>query len=503
MAQRRQFYNQEGFVYNPADDIRRNLAIGAQGLDNAFKKSDEQAEWDFKQVKDTHDNLEVIAASFNEYHSDLLNKELQGVEQGVSAAILKNGKLDYAQMGEVNRAVTRLKTMQNNSQNAVKSYKNAVEMMQTNIGNMRDPVGTQLKMKALLEAPETLSSPRDLGKQINELYQEGVDWQGLVNKRINSTLDGKKKTSKSFTYTDDESGDLVTVEALIIEGVTEWDDVQKKVVEVKTTNDFGIETGALTGLKSIIMEGDEALGYEKYVVGSSKAKGNTVEGEIGNTINQYISSTSKVTSRLTPAQQRLQALNLQDAENKVKMSDFQVETQKDVYDLNTRKVESGITTEEQNSKNQTRQLDISQQNANTNSRTQQANALEKGLVIGSDGNYMVDPNNPVTEGGVRVNDNGSLSFAEGKNYIDFSSGLKKTRNILNFKKVDGKYIGTDDQNVEHVIPDGVFRGIANSAPKEDRKALMALKNTVEAKPPADTEVEETGDSNKKPNPMRP
>jgi hypothetical protein len=395
MAQRRQFYNQEGFVYNPADDIRRNLAIGAQGLDKAFKKSDEQAEWDFKQVKDTHDNLEVIAASFNEYHSDLLNKELQGVEQGVSAAILKNGKLDYAQMGEVNRAVTRLKTMQNNSQNAVKSYKNAVEMMQTNIGNMRDPVGTQLKMKALLEAPETLSSPRDLGKQINELYQEGVDWQGLVNKRINSTLDGKKKTSKSFTYTDDESGDLVTVEALIIEGVTEWDDVQKKVVEVKTTNDFGIETGALTGLKSIIMEGDEALGYEKYVVGSSKAKGNTVEGEIGNTINQYISSTSKVTSRVTPAQQadiRNKSIKLAaDASKAV----TQAENEPERFKLAQENLRSLINSREEGTAISRDRLKLSQDQYGIDEAKFNILLTENGLTKNANGNYDYTETNDI------------------------------------------------------------------------------------------------------------
>lgn len=174
-----------GFVYNPAESIRRDFEQTGSAMGNIFAQIIQQQKRDYDVAENAYANIEALKKDLNIYGQKSVTDKANALLGNVGSAILANGKLDYSKLGEVRRAVSDIKDLKTGYELASKEYEKRLQLGLS----VKEDFGSFEKfytdMNKLMGDENLIKNPRDL--------------QAAFSKVHTNNLDANKKFVKTFT----------------------------------------------------------------------------------------------------------------------------------------------------------------------------------------------------------------------------------------------------------------------------------------------------------------
>jgi hypothetical protein len=453
------------YIYKPGNQIRKDLAESAQGIDAAANQIVERKKADYNQVKEVYDGMDLLKEQFNRHHSGLLNEEVAEIEKLTADSIKTMGRMDYSKLGKVNDRIRKLKQMQNNSVNAVKAFESMASRINANPDYVKNPIELLRQSEAIIGNKDVLRSPINLGKTLEDLYSSNVDYEKVVTDRLTKAL--PKGTTEEVNYIND-NGDEITANIVTYKGVTFWNKDTNEIEQEQITLPDKSTIGALDAMtKDVLQSPQEAEGYEKYAIGADKAIGVSMQDSLYGVAAKIVSSGVTSTKRSMKAEvieyNKIKTENAKAQGEILKLelgvAELKAENQPELYALEIKEKEAKIDSYKST---------IRANNALAGSRIADADQTRE-----QTSRFGTDPD------GITESKDGSLR-------MELTDGVG---NYVRVRKENGKVIVTSAYDgAEKALSGGEFDALVNNTSKEKRRALNGLKNIIKT----ETEKSRTG-----------
>lgn len=164
----------ESYLYNPSDTIQKGFNQVQSGIGNVFAQIITQKQNDYNVAEKTFENINALTDKLGEYGQEEITGKTKSLLDEAANSIIKNGKLDYSQVGKIRTQVNAIKNRKAAIEAGTQMYK---ELAQTALATKDDllSLSTTLDgMRNVILNPTNLSA-EDMGRQMQSVYQKNIN----------------------------------------------------------------------------------------------------------------------------------------------------------------------------------------------------------------------------------------------------------------------------------------------------------------------------------------
>jgi hypothetical protein len=164
----------ESYLFNPTEGINKAASQVQASLGNIFSGIIAQKQNDYNIAEKTFENINALTDKLGEYGQQEITSKTTSLLDDAARSIIKNGKLDYSEVGRIRNGVSTIKNRKSAIEAGTQMYK---EMAQTALATKDDllNLGVTLDgMRRVILNPENLSA-EDMGRQMQSVYQKNIN----------------------------------------------------------------------------------------------------------------------------------------------------------------------------------------------------------------------------------------------------------------------------------------------------------------------------------------
>lgn len=170
----------ESYLYNPSESINKGMGQVQANLANMFSGIIAQKQNDYNIAEKTFENINGLTDKLGEYGQEEITSKTTALLDDAAKSIIKNGKLDYSEVGRIRSGVSTIKNRKAAIEAGTQMYK---EMAQTALATKDDllNLGVTLEgMRNVILNPNNLSA-EDMGRQMQAVYQKNINTPKAFN----------------------------------------------------------------------------------------------------------------------------------------------------------------------------------------------------------------------------------------------------------------------------------------------------------------------------------
>ena len=164
-----------GFVYNPAESIRQDFQQAQSGLGSIFTQIIQQQQRDYNLAESAFANIEALKKDVNIYGQQSITSKANNLLSHASSAIMQNGKLDYAKIGEIRRAVSDIKDLKTGYDLAAKEFEKNLQLGASTKEDLTSFEKYYRDINGLMNDENLIKNPRDLQVAFSKVYTNNLD----------------------------------------------------------------------------------------------------------------------------------------------------------------------------------------------------------------------------------------------------------------------------------------------------------------------------------------
>lgn len=164
----------DSYLYNPSETIGKGFSQIQASMGNVFSQIIAQKQNDYNVAEKTFENINALTDKLGEYGQEEITSKTQNLLSNAAKSIIKDGKLDYSQVGKIRNEVGLIKNRKAAIEAGTQMYK---EMAQTALATKDDllNLSTTLDgMRNVILNPNNLSA-EDMGRQMQAVYQKNIN----------------------------------------------------------------------------------------------------------------------------------------------------------------------------------------------------------------------------------------------------------------------------------------------------------------------------------------
>lgn len=176
----------ESYLFNPTEGINKASNQMQVNLGNIFTGIIAQKQNDYNLAEKTFENINALTDKLGEYGQEEITSKTTSLLDDAARSIIKNGKLDYSEVGRIRNGVSTIKNRKSAIEAGTQMYK---ELAQTALATKDDllNLGVTLDgMRSVILNPENLSA-EDMGRQMQAVYQKNVNTSKMSNDILSRT----------------------------------------------------------------------------------------------------------------------------------------------------------------------------------------------------------------------------------------------------------------------------------------------------------------------------
>lgn len=162
----------EGF----AEDIRRSLGDAAKGVSDIFLTIAAQQKRDYDLAENALSNIEALKKNISIYGEQEITAGANNLVKDLSASISKNGKLDYAKLGQLRKSVSDIADLKRGYDVFEKQFDKYVQFGATTKDKLVSFEKYYKDLIGLSQNKELMKNPSDLAYQMGEVYNNNYDF---------------------------------------------------------------------------------------------------------------------------------------------------------------------------------------------------------------------------------------------------------------------------------------------------------------------------------------
>jgi len=170
----------ESYLFNPTESINKASNQMQVNLGNIFTGIIAQKQNDYNLAEKTFENINALTDKLGEYGQEEITSKTTSLLDDAARSIIKNGKLDYSEVGRIRNGVSTIKNRKSAIEAGTQMYK---ELAQTALATKDDllNLGVTLDgMRSVILNPENLSA-EDMGRQMQAVYQKNINTSKVFN----------------------------------------------------------------------------------------------------------------------------------------------------------------------------------------------------------------------------------------------------------------------------------------------------------------------------------
>ena len=176
----------ESYLFNPTESINKASNQMQVNLGNIFTGIIAQKQNDYNLAEKTFENINALTDKLGEYGQEEITSKTTSLLDDAARSIIKNGKLDYSEVGRIRSGVSTIKNRKSAIEAGTQMYK---ELAQTALATKDDllNLGVTLDgMRSVILNPENLSA-EDMGRQMQAVYQKNINTSKMSNDILSRT----------------------------------------------------------------------------------------------------------------------------------------------------------------------------------------------------------------------------------------------------------------------------------------------------------------------------
>lgn len=170
----------ESYLFNPTEGINKAASQAQATLGNIFTGIIAQKQNDYNIAEKTFENINALTDKLGEYGQEEITSKTTLLLDDAARSIIKNGKLDYSEVGRIRSGVSHIKNRKSAIEAGTQMYK---EYAQTALATKDDllNLGVTLDgMRSVILNPNNLSA-EDMGRQMQSVYQKNINTSKTSN----------------------------------------------------------------------------------------------------------------------------------------------------------------------------------------------------------------------------------------------------------------------------------------------------------------------------------
>jgi len=170
----------ESYLFNPTEGINKAASQTQAVLGNIFSGIIAQKQNDYNLAEKTFENINALTDKLGEYGQEEITSKTTSLLDDAARSIIKNGKVDYAEIGRIRNGVSTIKNRKSAIEAGTQMYK---ELAQTALATKDDllNLGVTLDgMRSVILNPQNLSA-EDMGRQMQAVYQKNINTSKVFN----------------------------------------------------------------------------------------------------------------------------------------------------------------------------------------------------------------------------------------------------------------------------------------------------------------------------------
>jgi hypothetical protein len=190
----------ESYLFNPTEGINRAASQVQANLGSIFTGIIAQKQNDYNIAEKTFENINALTDKLGEYGQEEITSKTQTLLDSAAKSIIKNGKVDYAEIGKIRNGVNSIKNRKSALEAGTQMYK---ELAQTALATKDDllNLGVTLDgMRSVILNPENLSA-EDMGRQMQSVYQKNINTTKVMSD-VFSRIAPKGDFAETYTHPD-------------------------------------------------------------------------------------------------------------------------------------------------------------------------------------------------------------------------------------------------------------------------------------------------------------
>ena len=285
---------QRPFIYNPSDDIQETAEKSAQGIEKGFGTLIKKRMQDYELVTKANEDIELLKEDLNIYNSETITKQADDLLASTAGAIKKRGKVDYKELGNIRKQISKISQSKRNNELALKAMEGGLAMLKEQAPNIYDLGKTTSEMMAAARNPENLNSPKAMDKVITEIYSKGLNMPLAISKRLFNTASEFKET---VTTSD---GNLVEMSGKMPKGFVFDKKTRRFVPESQEALDLMVA--------DLFKTEQEMATFKEQYLGNAGAFENNMNEAAAKFLTDEANSTLSVSKTVETAAQRAQRM---------------------------------------------------------------------------------------------------------------------------------------------------------------------------------------------------
>ena len=322
-----------GYIYNPAESIRQDFQQVQSGLGNIFTQIIQQQQRDYNLAESAFANIEALKKDVNIYGQQSITSKANNLLSHASSAIMQNGKLDYAKIGEIRRAVSDIKDLKTGYDLAAKEFEKNLQLGASTKEDLTSFEKYYRDINGLMNDENLIKNPRDLQVAFSKVYTNNLD----SNKKFIKTFGSIAPYTPVKKEVDNAKGGKTLVQ---VEAPQGWE-VNENGANMPTMYSITNPDGSVTQIPYLTYITERIKAQDPTLIPLMREKfGASVSGLSDEKIIEFnIKNQIKVPTTIVESKTKAQ---LDIEKNNAEQEAFQTANQQKVFDVEMQLKWSGI-----------------------------------------------------------------------------------------------------------------------------------------------------------------
>ena len=163
------------YTYDPSQNIQQGFQQAASGVGNIFTQVIAQQQRDYNLAENAFQNIEALKKNLNIFGQKSITTKANDLLGKTSSAILKNGKLDYAALGDIRQQVAEIGDLKQGYDVGAKEYERMLQLGVANKDNLVSFEKFYKDLSAKMGDENLVKNPQDLQKALADTYTNNLD----------------------------------------------------------------------------------------------------------------------------------------------------------------------------------------------------------------------------------------------------------------------------------------------------------------------------------------
>jgi hypothetical protein len=164
----------DSYLYNPSETIGRGFAQVQASIGNVFTQLVAQKQNDYNIAEKTFENINALTDQLGQFGQEEITSKTQNLLNDAAKSIIKNGKLDYSEVGRIRSQVGAIKNRKAAIEAGTQMLKDNTQIAIATKDDLLNLATTLNDMRGVVLNPNNLSA-EDMGRQMQSIYQKNIN----------------------------------------------------------------------------------------------------------------------------------------------------------------------------------------------------------------------------------------------------------------------------------------------------------------------------------------